>query len=46
MANENGEVKSVKKVIVDAFIELKETFLAFINAPKALWGIKNCLLSR
>ncbi|MCK5592190.1 MAG: MFS transporter, partial [Candidatus Pacebacteria bacterium] len=39
MANENGEVKSFKKVIVDAFIELKETFLAFINAPKALWGI-------
>jgi len=39
MVNENSEIKSFKKVIVDAFIELKETFQAFINAPKALWGI-------
>ena len=39
MENKNDEVKSFKKVIVDAFIELKETFIAFINAPKALWGV-------
>ena len=39
MANEKEEAKSFKKVIVDAFIELKETFIAFINAPKALWGV-------
>lgn len=31
--------KSFSDVINDAFKELKETFIAFIKAPKALWGI-------
>ncbi len=31
--------KTFGEVIEDAFKELKETFIAFIKAPKALWGI-------
>ncbi len=33
------EKKSLGKVISDAFKELGETFVAFVKAPKALWGI-------
>ena len=31
--------KSFRDVINDAFKELHDTFVAFIKAPKALWGI-------
>ncbi len=31
--------KPLGQVISDAFKELKETFVAFFHAPKALWGI-------
>lgn len=31
--------KTVGEVVKDAFKELRETFIAFIKAPKALWGI-------
>ena len=31
--------KSISEVIKDSFKELKETFIAFVKAPKALWGI-------
>jgi len=31
--------KSFSKVIKDAFKELKETSIAFVKAPKALWGV-------
>lgn len=31
--------KSFSDVIKDSFKELKETFIAFIKAPKALWGV-------
>lgn len=31
--------KSIGEIVIDALKELKETFLAFIKAPKALWGI-------
>ena len=37
--NKLGERKSFSIVIKDAFSELGETFVAFFNAPKALWGI-------
>ena len=37
--NKIEERKSFSKVIKDAFKELGETFVAFFNAPKALWGI-------
>ncbi len=33
------EPKSIRTVILDAFRELGETFVAFIKAPRALWGI-------
>ena len=36
---ETQPVKSFREVVKDSFKELKETFLAFIKAPKALWGI-------
>jgi len=31
--------KSFDRVVKDSFKELKETFVAFFKAPKALWGI-------
>lgn len=31
--------KSLGEIILNSFKELKETFLAFIKAPRALWGI-------
>ena len=31
--------KTFGEVVKDAFKELRETFIAFIKAPKALWGI-------
>jgi POT family proton-dependent oligopeptide transporter len=31
--------KSLSEIISESFKELKETFIAFIKAPKALWGI-------
>ena len=31
--------KTFSEVINDSFKELKETFIAFIKAPKALWGV-------
>jgi|YelNatPaOPRAMG01_1025707.scaffolds.fasta_scaffold00605_24 MFS family permease len=34
-----SETKSFSKVAKDAFKELAETFVAFIKAPKALWGV-------
>ncbi len=37
--NEAVEKKSFGEVVRDAFKELRETFVAFIKAPKALWGI-------
>lgn len=37
--NISEERKSFSIVIKDAFSELGETFVAFFNAPKALWGI-------
>ena len=33
------EHKSINKVIKDSLKELKETSIAFINAPAALWGV-------
>jgi len=43
MEEKNNEEENVKKslgeVINDAIKELKDTFVAFIKAPKALWGI-------
>ncbi len=38
-ANETTEKKTFGQVVKDAFKELRETFVAFIKAPKALWGI-------
>ncbi|GAB4186058.1 MAG: hypothetical protein Kow00108_23430 [Calditrichia bacterium] len=35
----SSESKSLFKIITDAFKELKETAIAFVNAPRALWGI-------
>ncbi len=37
--NETNEKKTFGQVVKDAFKELKETFVAFVKAPKALWGI-------
>ena len=42
MAEEKVETqpaKSFLEVVKDSFKELKETFVAFVKAPKALWGI-------
>jgi POT family proton-dependent oligopeptide transporter len=36
---ETQPAKSFSEVVRDSFKELKETFVAFIKAPKALWGI-------
>ncbi len=33
------EPKSLSEIISDAFKELKETSIAFVKAPKALWGV-------
>ncbi len=33
------EKKSVTVIVKDALRELKETFIAFVKAPKALWGV-------
>jgi len=33
------EKKSLGKVISDAFNELGQTFVAFVKAPRALWGV-------
>ena len=37
--SQDEKAKSVSQIFRDAFNELKETTLAFIHAPKALWGI-------
>jgi MFS family permease len=37
--NETNVKKTFGEVVKDAFKELRETFQAFIKAPKALWGI-------
>lgn len=37
--NSPEQNKNIIEVIKDSFKELKETVIAFINAPKALWGI-------
>ena len=37
--NEQAEKKTFGEVVKDAFKELREKFVAFIKAPKALWGI-------
>ncbi len=37
--NESRDKKPPKQVIADAFKELGETLVAFIKAPKALWGV-------
>lgn len=36
---ENKSAKTLGEVITDSFKEMKDTFVAFINAPAALWGI-------
>ncbi len=36
---ETQQVKSFSEVVKESFKELKETFVAFVKAPKALWGI-------
>ena len=36
---EDQRIKSFSEVVSDSLKELKETFIAFIKAPKALWGI-------
>ncbi|MBZ0200481.1 MAG: MFS transporter [Ignavibacteriaceae bacterium] len=36
---EKAEPKGLPEIVKDAFKELKETFIAFFKAPKALWGI-------
>ncbi len=37
--NPQEEKKSFSQVLKDAFKELKETSIAFVKAPKALWGV-------
>ena len=37
--NPKEEKKSFSQVLKDAFKELKETSIAFVKAPKALWGV-------
>ena len=43
MMQENQEIvkekKTISQIIKDAFKELGETFVAFVKAPRALWGI-------
>ena len=36
---EDQRIKSISEIVGESFKELKETFLAFVKAPKALWGI-------
>ncbi len=36
---EDQHIKSFSEIVKESFKELKETFVAFIKAPKALWGI-------
>jgi MFS family permease len=31
--------KSIREIVLDSLTELKQTFIAFVKAPKALWGI-------
>ncbi len=38
-AAEAAPAKNFSEVLRDSFKELKETFIAFIKAPKALWGV-------
>lgn len=37
--NQETASKSFSEVLRDSFKELKDTFIAFIKAPKALWGV-------
>ncbi|MFA3782049.1 MFS transporter [Melioribacteraceae bacterium 4301-Me] len=37
--NNESEKKSISQIVKESFKELEETFLAFVKAPKALWGI-------
>ena len=37
--NPKEEKKSFSQVLKDSFKELKETSIAFVKAPKALWGV-------
>ncbi len=37
--NQSTEAKTVSEIIRDAFKELGETLVAFVKAPRALWGI-------
>jgi len=39
MADHTTETVSLGRVIKDALKELKETAIAFVKAPKALWGV-------
>ncbi len=39
MADQTTENGSLGKVITDALKELKQTAIAFVKAPKALWGV-------
>lgn len=39
MADQTTETVSLGKVITDALKELKQTAIAFVKAPKALWGV-------
>ena len=37
--NSSAQPKTIGQVVKDAFKELGTTFVAFVKAPKALWGI-------
>ncbi|MCD4693068.1 MAG: hypothetical protein K8R79_09150, partial [Calditrichales bacterium] len=39
--NQNNEVqkKIIRQVLIDSFKELRDTFVTFFKAPRALWGI-------
>ncbi len=39
MADQTTETESLGKIITDALKELKQTAIAFVKAPKALWGV-------
>jgi MFS family permease len=39
MENQEDGKKSLGQIVKNAFKELKETFVAFFTAPRALWGI-------
>lgn len=36
---QNAEPKTARQVVANAFKELGETFVAFVKAPRALWGV-------